>query len=869
MVVIVALAAGIGAPVSASPLYAWQPVGYANFSAGAAQYESLSIYNGTPYVAYEDGANGYKATVMEYTGGKWQVVGTAGFSAGVTSYESLYVYNGIPYVAYSDDANGYKATVMEYTGGKWQVVGTAGFSSGGAGAYSESLYVYNGIPYVAYQDGANSQKATVMEYTGGKWQVVGSPDFSSGVASYESMSVYNGIPYVAYQDYANSQKATVMEYTGGSWQPVGSPGFSSGAAQFESLSVYNGIPYVAYSDVANGIRATVMEYTGGSWQPVGYAGFSAGLTSYESLSIYNGIPYVAYQDYANSQKATVMEYTGSSWQVVGSPGFSAGSTVYESLSVYNGIPYVVYEDYANGDKVTVMVATTTIPAVTAISPNAGPLGGGNSITITGTNLNLATNVYFGTIPATSYLVNSASQITATAPAQQAGPVDITVAANNGTSVTSAADQFTYEGPPTVTGVSPSSGPTTGGTLVTITGTNLLGASQIYFGATPAPLYSINSATQITVTAPPVSSAENAQITVTTPSGTSAIVPADQFTYIGSSGALAAVTRSMSPTVDPGATVMVTLSPSTTFVTSPGWGVTETLPAGWTFVSTSADRQSVVGGAYQFTELSGLPYITYTVIAPTAPGAYTFSGTFIDGDKDTGTVGGAVSVTVVVNPLKTYDTNHDGLIERSEAITALTDYLFNGTLSKADCVTVVSAYLFDTPVSWPATVTGISPTAGPLGGGTSVIISGYGFNSVSYVDFGTTPSVGYTVTNSTSITAPAPAGSAGTVDVTVVTPLGTSATSVDDQFTYEGPPTVTGVTPSSGITGTQVTITGTNFLGTTDVGFGPYTSGILFAVNNATSITATVPAGASGTFDFTVTTPQGTSATSTADQFTFV
>ena len=105
-----------------------------------------------------------------------------------------------------------------------------------------------------------------------------------------------------------------------------------------------------------------------------------------------------------------------------------------------------------------------------------------------------------------------------------------------------------------------------------------------------------------------------------------------------------VTRSMPAAAAPGATVTVTLTPSSDFTTSPGWGATETLPAGWTFVSTTADGQSVVAGAYRFVELSATP-ITYTVAAPAASDAYTFSGTYIDGNKNTGSVGGTTSVTV--------------------------------------------------------------------------------------------------------------------------------------------------------------------------------------------------------------------------------
>ena len=45
----------------------WQVVGSAGFSAGQADYTSLAIDgSGVPYVAYQNGANDYKATVMKY-----------------------------------------------------------------------------------------------------------------------------------------------------------------------------------------------------------------------------------------------------------------------------------------------------------------------------------------------------------------------------------------------------------------------------------------------------------------------------------------------------------------------------------------------------------------------------------------------------------------------------------------------------------------------------------------------------------------------------------------------------------------------------------------------------------------------------------
>jgi hypothetical protein len=168
-----------------------------------------------------------------------------------------------------------------------------------------------------------------------------------------------------------------------------------------------------------------------------------------------------------------------------------------------------------------------------------------------------------------------------------------------------------------------------------------------------------------------------------------------------------------------------------------------------------------------------------------------------------------------------------------------------------------------------TVSALSPSSGGTAGGTVVTISGTNFTGATAVAFGANPATNVTVAYATRITATAPAGS-GTVDVTVTAPGGTSAVNAADRFTYNPgppvPPTVTLVNPVTGPAGTPVTVSGTNFTGATAVAFGanPATN---VTVNNATTITATAPAG-SGTVDVRVTTPAGTSTTNANDQFTY-
>jgi len=150
------------------------------------------------------------ATVMKYTGGAWEFVGSANFSAGHVDTISLALdSNNTPYVAYEDYANGQGATVMKYTGSGWVALGQAGFSAGYVGHGSLSLALdSSNTPYVAYTDLYNTG-ATVMKFSGGAWVPVGSPGFA-GIGNSSSLALdSSNTPYLAY---ALAEKATVMKY---------------------------------------------------------------------------------------------------------------------------------------------------------------------------------------------------------------------------------------------------------------------------------------------------------------------------------------------------------------------------------------------------------------------------------------------------------------------------------------------------------------------------------------------------------------------------------------------------------------------------------------------------------------------------------
>jgi hypothetical protein len=429
------------------------------------------------------------------------------------------------------------------------------------------------------------------------------------------------------------------------------------------------------------------------------------------------------------------------------------------------------------------------PAVTSVSPTSGPTTGGTNVTITGTGFTGATKVTFGTTAATSFSVVSATQITAVSP-PSGGTQNIRITTPSGTSPVVAADDFTYTAAkPAITGVNPTSGPTTGGTTVTITGTGFTGATAGAFATVAATSFTVVSATSITAVSP-VGSVGAKNIRVTTPSGTSPVVAADDFTYTAAKPAVTGISPTSGPTTG-GTTVTIT---GTSFT-----GATKV-----TFATVAAPSFTVVSAT------------TITAVSP--PGA--------------------------VGPRNVQVTTPQGT---SPAVAA-------------DDFTYTAAK--------PA-VTGVSPASGPTTGRTTVTITGTAFTGATKVTFGTTAATSFTVVSATQITAVSPPGG-GTQNIRITTPSGTSPVVAADDFTYSAAkPAVTGVSPTSGSRsgGTTVTITGTGFTGATKVAFGT-TAATSFTVVSATKITAVSPAAGVGTRNIQVTTAQGTSPAVAADDFTY-
>ena len=167
--------------------------------------------------------------------------------------------------------------------------------------------------------------------------------------------------------------------------------------------------------------------------------------------------------------------------------------------------------------------------VFAVTPRAGPAGGGTRVTITGQHLGNATQVLFGGVPGTNLQVTSNAAIAVTAPQHDPGGVHVRVINPFGRSSVSAADQFQFAGVPTITDVSPDNGAASGGTEVTITGTHLTAVTKVLFGKTPAGNLVHVSSTSLTVIAPAHPSGQ-VNVVASGPGGASPAGPAALFTY---------------------------------------------------------------------------------------------------------------------------------------------------------------------------------------------------------------------------------------------------------------------------------------------------------------------------------------------------
>jgi len=110
----------------------------------------------------------------------------------------------------------------------------------------------------------------------------------------------------------------------------------------------------------------------------------------------------------------------------------------------DGDEYWYQQEWSNATESCQQRLQPPPPTVTHVAPKKGPLAGGTTVTIKGTNFTASATVDFGASPALEVTVNSSGTITAVSPPGTAGTVDITVTTAAGTSAVTKKDHFKYK-----------------------------------------------------------------------------------------------------------------------------------------------------------------------------------------------------------------------------------------------------------------------------------------------------------------------------------------------------------------------------------------------------------------------------------------
>lgn len=487
------------------------------------------------------------------------------------------------------------------------------------------------------------------------------------------------------------------------------------------------------------------------------------------------------------------------------------------------------------------------PALISLAPaNGSPLGG-TTVTLTGSGFTAADAVTFdGAAAAVTF--DSATQLTVTAPAHAPGSVDVTISNGNGS--TTLVGGFTYDNPPALASLAPTSGTPFGGTTVTLTGSGFTAADTVTFGGNAAAV-TFDSATQLTVTTP-AHSAGTVDVVVTNVNGTSTLVGG--YTYNNPPALISISPNNGTPLGGTAVTLNGSSFTAADVVSFDGSVVPVTFVSATALIATApahapgavnvtvsnANGSSTLTGAYTYNTPATITSVSPSTGASVGGEAVTINGTNFTG-SETVSFDGTVAASVFIS---------------STQLGATTPPHASGAVN----VTVANANGTDTLVGGftyiaPPALTSLTPANGTPLGGDTITLNGTDFTvgDTVTVDGAAVP---VTFLSTTSLTIVTAAHAPGAVDVVVTNANGSST--LAGGFTYDTPPVITAVTPNNGspLGGTTVTITGSDLTATSMVSFGGATVPVTLV--SATEVTAVTPAGAPGVVDVTLSNANGSS-----------
>lgn len=488
-----------------------------------------------------------------------------------------------------------------------------------------------------------------------------------------------------------------------------------------------------------------------------------------------------------------------------------------------------------------------------IAPARGPLDGGTSFVIDGVGMTQEAIVYFGSRQASVTLIEG--KLVGISPEGLIpGPVDVKVVDPTYGEDTLAGG-FTYTATLGLDSVTPTRIPTQGGVEVSLSGRGFNAQTRVSFGGQTSLRHTLVDSTLLRVIAPPhVKGAVDVRATNL---DATAYLP-EAVTYYETLR-LDAVRPATGKTVG---NESVELQGSG-FVT----GMTVK------FGNANATVQTVDAAGEQATVLTppnGAGLTDLTLITPAQDAAFAPDAFFyFDGalptlaavTPDQGPVTGGVEITITGANLD--DPSLNVLIGGSMATVTergpghITVRTPAGSLGPADITitdgtnqdTMPGAYTY-VQALW---IDRITPNSADVAGNIPVVIDGEGFTGVTRVLFGPNAAQ-FTVDSDAKLTATAPAGAAGSVDVTIE--RGAVKATFKDGFTYTEQLLVTGMTPVRGAVagGTYVELRGRGFIGNIGVTFGAEAAQDIRILDSQT-LAVRSPAHPSGNVNVTVTRGQ--------------
>lgn len=231
-----------------------------------------------------------------------------------------------------------------------------------------------------------------------------------------------------------------------------------------------------------------------------------------------------------SQAAATVEYVNAGLMLATTPAQAAGE-----------VPLVLIDD--DGREVATTFSFAYVDsgasgkpepaaAIASVAPNTGPLEGGTEVIIQGygfSSFGSGVTVLFGATPASSTSILSDTQIRTVTPAHAAGAADIVIVDDGKQSVTLESGFTFVASKLTVTSVLPTSGPTAGGTTVTIQGTGFVVGAVVLFDGVAANTVTVISEKVLTAVTP-AHALGLARVVVMTPDGQDAQA-AQRFSYV--------------------------------------------------------------------------------------------------------------------------------------------------------------------------------------------------------------------------------------------------------------------------------------------------------------------------------------------------